>query len=147
MPCRRAVQAVALLLCFAAPVPAGAPVLEPLGLFHGQAPAKPLVGPRGIALDARRGEVVVANSGAHVVETYDLAGRLLARYVHRVRDAGGRLVDGCPTGVAVDAAGHTLIVDRLAAYVDVLDLRGAAVARLDLGAEPGGGATAVAVIR
>ena len=136
----------AALLLFATPVTAGAPALEPLGLFHGQAPAKPLDGPRGIALDARRGEVVVANTGAHVVETYDLAGRLRARYVHRVRDAAGRLVDGYPTGVALDATGRTLIVDRLAAYVDVLDSRGAAVARLDLGAMPGCGATGASAV-
>ena len=138
------------LVLLVTPSAASAPVVEPVALSYGQAPAKPLDGPRGIALDARRGEIVIANTGAHVVETYGLDGRLRARFVHRVRTAGKRIEPGVPTGVALDASGNLLVVDRLAAYVDVLDARGAEVARLEIGAAgcpAGASVSAVAVTR
>jgi len=118
------------LLMLAAPAAAAVPAVEPVAQPQRQGLA--LSAPQGIAIDARRGEVVVANTGEHRIETYSFEGRLLARYVHRVRSNDGTLLDGYPTGLAIDAAGRTLIVDRLARYVDVLDSRGAPVARLDL---------------
>lgn len=133
------------LVLLAAPAAAAALAVEPVAQPHRQAIAKPLDGPRGIALDARRGEVLVANTGQHLIETYDLEGRLIARTVHRVRAADGRLVDGFPAGLAIDGAGRTLVVDRLATYVDVLDSRGAPVARLEIGIERPGCTAATSV--
>jgi NHL repeat-containing protein len=128
---RRALDVLTLaLLGLAAPAAAAAPAVEPLAQPHREASA--LSAPQGIAVDTRRGEVLVANTGEHRIETYSFAGRPLGRYVHRVRSSDGTLHDGYPTGLAIDAAGRTLIVDRLARYVDVLDSRGAPVARLDL---------------
>ena len=133
------------LVLLAAPAAAAAPTAEPVAQPHRPVMAKPLDGPRGIALDARRGEVLVANTGQHLIETYDLEGRLIARTVHRVRAADGALVDGFPAGLAIDGAGNTLVVDRLATYVDVLDARGVPVARLEIGIERAGCAAATSV--
>jgi DNA-binding beta-propeller fold protein YncE len=131
----RRARLVAMLLLLAAPVAAAVPTVEPVAQPHRAAIA--LDGPQGIAIDARRGEVLVANTGAHRIETYDFAGRRIAGYMHRVRAADGRLVDGAPSGLAIDAAGRTLIVDRLAAYVDVIDARGVPVTRIEPGGAPG----------
>jgi len=129
----------------AAPATAAVLAVEPVAQPHRQAIATPLDGPRGIVIDARRGEVLVANTGQHLIETYDLEGRLVARTVHRVRAADGTLLDGFPAGLAIDGAGRTLVVDRLATYVDVLDPRGVPVARLEVGIERSGCAAATSV--
>lgn len=108
----------------------------------------PFGSPRGIAIHSAMGEVLVANSGQRRIEIFDLDGRRRGHFVHRVRGESGALEQGVPVGLAIDGAGRLLVVDNLAAYVDVLDFRGRSVARLDLAA-PGcpasARATAVAV--
>ncbi|HEU4723931.1 MAG TPA: NHL repeat-containing protein [Candidatus Eisenbacteria bacterium] len=104
--------------------------------------------PRAVALDAARGEIVVGNTGAHTIEVFSLAGRPLARYIHRVERRDGGWVDGDPVGLAVDSAGRILVVDAAAGYVDVLDGLGRTYARLQPPLPPGGGGPgAVAVLK
>lgn len=107
--------------------------------------------PMGIALDAARGEVVVANTGRHRVEFFDLRTWPRGSFVHRVPDGAGGMRDGLPSHVAVDGSGALLVVDRLAPFVDVLDFRGQPAGRLllpppddDLAGGGGPGALAVA---
>jgi len=98
--------------------------------------------PLGIAIDPADGTIYVANTGDHTVEAFSRTGRPLARFVHRVTGPSGAVVDGDPAGVAVDRAGRVLVADNAAPYVDVLDLRGRSIARLDI---PEGHASALAV--
>ena len=98
--------------------------------------------PRGVAFDPTDGAIYVANTGAHRIEVFSRAGRPLSRFVHRVSRPSGEVVDGSPAALAFDRSGRLLVVDRSAAYVDVLDRRGRAVTRL---AVPAGHPAAVAV--
>jgi DNA-binding beta-propeller fold protein YncE len=57
-------------------------------------------------------------------------------------------VDGNPIALAVDSAGHVLVADAAATYVDVLDFRGNSMARLELPALQGAiGPSTVAVTK
>lgn len=117
---------------------ADAPEVQSQAVIYGPVLGVTFNGPTGIAIDARRGEILVANTGDHRVEIYSLQGRLRAHFTHMVRNRAGNVVPGQPAALLIDAAGHTLVVDKLATYVDVLDLRGRELARLDL-ARPGAG--------
>jgi DNA-binding beta-propeller fold protein YncE len=106
--------------------------------------------PLGVAFDTQSGEIVVAHTGLGRVEFFDHAGRPRGYFVHRIVGADGAERDGLPQHVAVDAAGHVLVVDAWAPYVDVCDFRGESVARIVLPApddslEQGGGPGAIAI--
>ncbi len=121
---------------------AGVPALAPRLLVWGFASGETLAQPRGIVFDPRDGAIYVANTGAHRVEVYSRTGRPLTRFVHRVTRPESTVVDGEPCALAFDRAGHLLVADQLALYVDVLDRRGRPVARLDI---PQGHPSALAV--
>ncbi len=90
-------------------------------------------GPQGIAFDVEHGEVVVANTGIHRVEFFDLKTYPTGYFVHRVPDPlTGEMRDGNPVFVAVDRQGNVLVSDMAAPYVDVLDFRGRPITRLHL---------------
>ena len=107
----------------------------------------PLSGPTGVAVDVRHGEIVVANTAAHRIEFFDLSGRPLGALVHRVAEPRGAYVEGQPRTLALDRAGHLLVSDNLASYVDVLDFFGRSITRLrPFEGQPGaGGPGALAV--
>ncbi len=88
--------------------------------------------PRGIAFDPRDGAIYVANTGQHRIEVFSRTGRPLARFVHAVAAPGGGVQDGAPCALAFDRAGHLLVADQAAAYVDVLDRRGRPQTRLKI---------------
>ena len=94
----------------------------------------PFGAPRGIAIHSALGEVLVANSAQRRIEIFGLDGRRRGHFVHNVRSETGEVEPGMPVGLAIDGAGRLLVVDNLAAYVDVLDFRGRPVARLELAA-------------
>lgn len=108
----------------------------------GYARGTTFVEPRGVAFDPSDGAIYVSNTGAHRIEVFSKLGRPLGRFVHRVERPTGEVVDGRPTALVFDAAGHLLVVDQLASYVDVLDRRVRPVTRLAI---PSGHAAAVAV--
>jgi DNA-binding beta-propeller fold protein YncE len=124
---------------------ADAPAAEPQAIVYGPVLGLPFNGPTGIAIDAKRGEVLVANTGDHRIEIYSFQGRLRAHFTHKVRNRAGVVVPGQPAALLIDSAGHTLVVDKLATYVDVLDIRGRELARLDL-ARPGAGCPASNIV-
>jgi DNA-binding beta-propeller fold protein YncE len=131
------------LLITATPAPTtAAPLLRPRLALWGYASGTAFVQPRGVAFDPSDGAIYVSNTGAHRIEAFSKSGRPLSRFVHRVSGPDGALVDGSPAGLAFDRSGRLLVVDRRAAYVDVLDRRGRPVARLDV---PGASPAAVAV--
>ncbi len=88
--------------------------------------------PGGVAFDVAHDEVVVANTGRSRVEFFGRDGRPHGYFVHRVMGDDGVERDGLPRHVAVDRAGHVLVVDALARYVDVCDFRGTSLAHIAL---------------
>jgi DNA-binding beta-propeller fold protein YncE len=117
------------------------PELQPKLVLWGFSSGVTFSQPCGVAIDPTDGAIYVANTGQHRIEIFSAAGRPLAQLVHRVTQRDGKVVDGLPCALVFDRSGHLLVVDQLAPYVDVLDLAGRSVARLDAAGSP----TAVAV--
>ncbi len=122
--------AAALALALSAAYASAAPLLEPKLVVWGYAQDTRFNEPRGAAFDPADGAVYVANKADHRIEIFSPTGRPLGRFVHRVDGADGATVDGEPSALAFDRAGHLLVVDNRALYVDALDRRGRQVARL-----------------
>jgi DNA-binding beta-propeller fold protein YncE len=153
---RRAVPTVAVAALFAAvglTAVAAAQISHslaiPRAIMAGRDLGVPFHTLQGIAIDLAHGEVVVTDPGRHEVVTFDSTGNLLGWFVHRVTLDDGRTIDGDPAWVAIDRAGHLLVSDLRVTWVDVLDLRGRSVGRLQLpgaerGFEHGAGVLAVA---
>lgn len=118
------------------------PLLETRLVLWGFSNGTTFQQPRGVAFDPGDGAIYVSNTAEHRIEVFSKTGRPLSRFVHRVSDPAGDVVDGAPVALAFDRAGHLLVVDRRAPYVDVLDRRGRPVTRLAI---PAGHAAAVAV--
>lgn len=101
--------------------------------------------PHGVALDAVREELVVANTGDHRIEIFSLRGRPLGRFVHLATLPDGSTVPGLPHAVAVLPTGRIAVTDNLAYVVDVVDRRGRSVATLSLPSPVKGSPQALAV--
>ena len=108
------------------------PMADPRLTITGSDPGVPFLAPEGIALDARHGEILLAHTGRHRLDVFDLEGHRRAHLLHQVTDPDGHPTEGDPHAVAVDPAGHIIVTDRLAGYADVLDYRGRSLAHLDL---------------
>jgi DNA-binding beta-propeller fold protein YncE len=135
--------AASLLCAISTPAPADeAPILKTRLVLWRYADRTAFEQPRGIAFDPSDGALYVGNSGDHRIEVFSKTGRALAQFVHRVSRPDGSIIDGTPTGLAFDRAGHLLVVDLGASYVDVLDRRGRFLCRLEI---PVGQPNAVAV--
>lgn len=118
---------------------AAAPLVEPLQIVRGTESGVPFNGPRGIAIDSARGEVLVSNTSAGRIEVFSFSGRRKAFFIHRVRAADGSEMNGLPAELALDHRGQLLVVDRLSDDVDVLDARGHSVGHLAISLQPGEG--------
>jgi DNA-binding beta-propeller fold protein YncE len=101
--------------------------------------------PYGVALDAVRQELVVANTGDHRIEIFSLHGRPLGRFVHMVTLPDRSTVPGLPHAVAILPTGRLAVTDNLAATVDIVDRRGRSVATLSLPSSAKGSPQALAV--
>jgi DNA-binding beta-propeller fold protein YncE len=101
--------------------------------------------PRGVALDAVREELVVANTGDHRIEIFSMHGRPLGRFVHTVTLPDGSTAPGLPHAVAILPTGRIAVTDNLAATVDIVDRRGRSVATLSLPTAVQGSPQALAV--
>jgi DNA-binding beta-propeller fold protein YncE len=132
----RAIAVVLLVAVASSPVLARATgdelVAQPLLTITGSDPGVAFLTPEGIALDPRHGEVLLAHTGMNRIDVFDMQGHRRAHLPHRVTGPDGKIVDGEPMSIAVDRAGHMIVSDRLAGYVDVLDYRGRSVTHLDL---------------
>lgn len=133
-------------LCVAAlavaPTWAAAGRLQPLLVVWGYSDDQSFEQPRGIAFDPLDGAIYIGNTGAHRIEVFSKTGRPLTRFVHRVTGRDGAAVDGRPCALAFDRAGHLVVADQMAPYVDVLDRRGRHITRLEISA---GHASALAI--
>lgn len=107
-------------------------IVDPSLTITGSDPGVPFRAPEGIALDARHGELLLAQAGAHRVDVFDLQGHPRAHFLHEVTGPDGKPTEGNPVSIALDRAGHTVLSDRAAGYADVLDYRGRSLAHLDL---------------
>lgn len=123
---------------YAAPV-AGAALVEPLQMVRGAGDGIPFNGPKGIAIDGERGEVLISNTAAGRIEVFSYTGRRKAFFIHRVRATDGSEMDGLPAAIALDQKGRLLVVDGLSNDVDVLDARGRSIGRLAVPVQPSGG--------
>jgi DNA-binding beta-propeller fold protein YncE len=88
--------------------------------------------PTCVAFDNHSGEIVVANSGLSRIEFFGRDGQPRGYFVHRIVDADGVERDGLPKHVAIDSAGHVLVVDAFVPYIDVCDFRGESVDHITL---------------
>jgi DNA-binding beta-propeller fold protein YncE len=134
-PALAAGLAAALLACALTAIAEPVAPLAPRLVIWGYADGASLQRPRGAAFDPLDGAIYVANTGAHRIEVFSKTGRPLSWFVHRVVGPDGVWVDGEPCALAFDRAGHLLVADNSASYVDVLDRRGRPLRRLDLPGE------------
>jgi DNA-binding beta-propeller fold protein YncE len=110
-----------------------APLIRPERVIFSAEGTAPFRVPRGLAFDRERGDLVVANTGAHRIEIFSSrTGRLLGRFVHRVRGADGSWADGLPRSVAVLPSGIIAVTDILSPLVDLVDRRGRSVGTVAL---------------
>jgi len=96
--------------------------------------------PQTVAIDPRRGEFAVANSGHGRIEIFRANGSTAAFIEHLVRRADGSLMPGQPQSVCYNTAGQLFVTDSLDPCVDAFDFRGKVVGRLCLPAAAPDGA-------
>ncbi len=99
--------------------------LGPDGAPLGDFGAGQLVRPTGVARDAQRGRIYVADTHAHDIKVFDDDGKLLATWGQR-GDGPGEL--NFPTHLSV-SAGMLIVCDSLNARVQVFDSEGRATLR------------------
>ena len=127
------------------------PAVDSMFVLRSANQGEDFLAPMGIAIDRAHREIVVANTGRHRVEFFDLDAYPLGWFTAQVPGPDGRLVDGTPRNVAVDTEGNILVTDLQVPWVAVVDYRGRPITRLALPApddtadgQHGAGALAVA---
>jgi DNA-binding beta-propeller fold protein YncE len=85
--------------------------------------------PQGIFLDAKSGEIYVADPGTHSIFIFNEKGIPVYHFVHMLP---GTDRQGEPVDIAVDKDGLMYVVDIQADYVDVLNPRGVSVNRIEI---------------
>lgn len=112
--------------------PAAEPQLVPeLVVTEGNGGA-PFMAPMGIALDPRRDEILIANTGGHRIDIFKRNGRQAGFFLRRVPGPDGETIDGDPRAVAVNSLGRVIVSDNRVPWVNVLDFRGRSLGRLEL---------------
>lgn len=91
------------------------------GKFLGELGGEHLDRPTGIAVDAVRNRLYVADAGTHQIIVLDLDGRLIDRIGRRGVEPGEF---NYPTNVAVDGQGHLYVSDSLNFRIQVFDADG-----------------------
>jgi DNA-binding beta-propeller fold protein YncE len=89
-------------------------------------------GPSGVAFDVPQGEIYLANTKAKTIEIFDFDLIPVAFFRHEIRNLAGEMVDGSPTAIALDRERNLLVVDMLAAFVDVVSFRGESLEHIEL---------------
>ncbi len=101
-------------------------VFDPGGRFLRNITHETLERPTGIAIDARRGRIYVADSahissGNHVIRVFDLEGNYLREFGGQGSEAGRFL---SPTYLALDEQGNLYVADTMNARVQAFDPEG-----------------------
>ena len=136
---------VGAFLAGAPPAEASIPLAEPVSVLDRVGPASFFSSPLDVAVDTTGGLIVIADTGNHCIRIFDLGGYPISSFPHRV-DGGRGSVPGEPKALAVDRQGFLYVLDALASYVDVVDLLGYAVRRIDPATISPGGIDTTALI-
>lgn len=96
------------------------------------APSASFLSPQGLAFDAARSEIYIADTGNNQVVVLSKTGVPVYRFRHWVKDPAGQRIAGEPQGLAARGDGMLLVSDGLSDQVDVVDLRGQPVQTIDV---------------
>jgi hypothetical protein len=131
-PSRGLAVAAALAAVISVASLAGAvePQAVPIALLDRVGPASFFSAPLGVAVDTTGGLIVVADTGNHRIRIFDLDGYPISSFPHWVDGLRGKQL-GEPKSLAVDRHGFLYVLDAMAKYVDVMDLLGNSVRRID----------------
>jgi DNA-binding beta-propeller fold protein YncE len=110
----------------------GAPSAVPRAAVGGRDMGIPFANLSCVAVNPRHGEILAADQGRGEIATFDTLGVPLGFFVHSVPGPDGAPRDGRPAFLAVDGDGRLLVSDLEAPFVDVLDVRGRSLGRLEL---------------
>jgi sugar lactone lactonase YvrE len=110
--------------CFAADSPA-----EPISVLRQAGAATSFAQPMGVAVDTVGGLVIIADTGNHRVRIFDLDGYPISSFPHLVDGPKGP-VPGEPKSVAIDRQGILYVLDTQASYIDIMDLLGNSLGRI-----------------
>jgi len=116
--------------------------LQPVFSASEYAPHRSFLSPQGLAFDASRGEIYVADTGNHQIVVLGKNGVPVGRFAHRVRDQSGDRTPGEPAGLLSADGGTVWVTDALSDQVDLLDIRGMPLRAIDVTAALGRGTRA-----
>jgi DNA-binding beta-propeller fold protein YncE len=122
--------AMAAVLLSSSVSSASAPLAEATSVLDRVGPASFFSSPMDVAIDTTGGLIVVADTGNHRIRIFDLDGYPVASFPHRVDGPHGSQ-PGEPKALAVDRKGFLYVLDGFAPYIDVVDLLGYEVRRID----------------
>ncbi len=89
--------------------------------------------PQGIEFDRTRGEIYVTDSGNHKISVFDLTGRHIFSIPYKVTEPRtNQLVATEPRDIAVDSQGTMFITDIISGAIQVRDMRGESIGKIDL---------------
>jgi sugar lactone lactonase YvrE len=92
----------------------------------------------GMASDPVSGEMYVLDPGRHTVDVIDSAGFARYSFTHWITDGKtGQRVAGEPNGIAIASSGEIFLTDFFSRTIDVLNIRGEELGRIDMLAEAG----------
>jgi sugar lactone lactonase YvrE len=109
-----------------------APLAIPRAASGGREMGIPFSNLSAVAFLREHGEVVAVDQGRGEIAAFDSLGVPLGFFVHSVPGRDGSLRDGRPAAIAIDRGGRLLVSDLDAPFVDVLDVRGRRIGRLEL---------------
>lgn len=139
------VAAFAVMISFASLAGAQTPEAVPIAVLDRVGPASFFSGPLGVAVDTTGGLIVIADTGNHRIRIFDLDGYPISSFTHWVDGPRGKQ-RGEPKALAVDRHGFLYVLDTMATYVDVMDLLGNPVRRIDPASFSPGGIDSTATI-
>ena len=116
----------------AAEVAVAVPKLEFLFAAPKDASGDTLLNPTGVACDAARDRVYVADSSHSRVVVFNNVGSLLYSFKHWVKSPSGQHILGAPSHLLPWDSGTLLVSDALSRRLDIMDIYGSVLASIDL---------------
>jgi DNA-binding beta-propeller fold protein YncE len=105
---------------------------EPLTVLSRPTSASSFAQPMGVAVDTVGGLVIIADTGNHRIRIFDDGGYPISSFLH-MADGPKGLVPGEPRTIAVARQGTLYVLDTQANYIDVMDLLGNSLGRIQPG--------------
>jgi DNA-binding beta-propeller fold protein YncE len=89
--------------------------------------------PQGIEFDRTRGEIYVTDSGNYKISVFDLTGRHIFSIPYKATEPRtNQVVVTEPRDIAVDSEGTMYITDIISGVINVRDMRGESIGKIDL---------------